>query len=102
MAPQSTGVTLHIRDGKLHLPDTEPVALPAETWLHFEIQAGVGQKDNGTWNLTVTLPDNKKVEFENLKYQSKDFKKLEWLGFISNNTHKTSFYVDNIKLNITP
>ncbi len=102
VSPYQTGPTLRIRNGKLHLTDKEPADLPAEMWLHFDIQAGVGKKDNGTWDLTVTIPGQQIMEFKNLKYQNKNFKKLEWLGFISNSTHKTSFYIDNIKLDITP
>ena len=97
-----TGPMLHIREGKLYLDGKDPIDLPAEKWLHFDIQAGVGTKNNYTWNLAITTPDHDTIKFENLKYKENTFEKLKWLIFVSNNTHKTSFYLDNIKLDIRP
>jgi len=94
-----TGPMFQIRDGKLHLSGKSPMALPAETWLHFDLMAGVGRKNSGKWNLRVNIPGQKPLRFAGLKHRSEKFKTLNWVGFTSNNTHKTSFYLDNIKLN---
>jgi len=95
-----TGPMFQIRESKLHLPGKQPIALPAETWVHFDLLAGVGKKNSGRWNLTVTLPGKRPLRFAGLKHRSEKFKLLNWVGFTSNNTNKTSFYLDNIKLNI--
>jgi parallel beta helix pectate lyase-like protein/glycosyl hydrolase family 141 len=95
-----TGPMFQIRESKLHLPGKQPIALPAETWVHFDLLAGVGKKNSGKWNMMVTIPGHKPLRFAGLKHRSEKFGKLNWVGFTSNNKNKTSFYLDNIKLNI--
>jgi len=45
----------------------------------------------------VTLPGQKPQTFEDLPCDPR-FRELQWLGFISNATEKTVFYVDNVKI----
>ena len=95
-----TGPMFQIIDTKLNLPDKPLLDLPTGKWLHFDLMADVGRKNSGNWNLRVTIPGQKPLRFAGLKHRSEKFKTLNWVGFTSNNTNKTSFYLDNIKLNI--
>ena len=97
-----TGLSLAIRDSQLHVPGQSPIPLPADTWLHVDIQGGVGTKNDGTWKLTITVPNQKPMSFEGLSFQGMHFQRLNWVSFTSSSTHETSFYLDNIKLDINP
>ena len=56
------------------------------------------KKNKGKWDLTVTLPGKSPVTFEGLMNGSEKFDKLTWVGFVSNATKQTVFYVDNLKI----
>ena len=97
-AAYQTGAQFEIRDGKLYL-DAKPVLdLPVGQWIHFEIAAGLGKADNGRWDLAVTLPGQAPRLFARQTFQNAKFKKLTWVGFSSNATSKTVFYLDNFIL----
>jgi len=72
--------------------------LPVGKWVHFEISAGLGKKANGIWDMSITLPRQKRRQFKGLKNGRGKFEKLTWVGFTSNATKKTVFYLDNFKL----
>ena len=69
--------------------------LPLDEWVHFEIAAALGGK---TWNMTVRLPGQSPTEFKDLQNGHTTFYQLTWVGFTSNATKKTIFYLDNLKL----
>jgi uncharacterized Fe-S cluster-containing radical SAM superfamily protein len=74
------------------------LALPVDQWIHFEIVAELGNEANTQWTLRVTLPGEKPREFAKLTWGNPQFKKLTWIGFTSNATIKTAFYLDNFML----
>ncbi|MCY3019122.1 MAG: right-handed parallel beta-helix repeat-containing protein [Planctomycetota bacterium] len=90
-----TGARFTVRDGKLQLPNGETLELPAAQWVHFEITGGVGEDSTGKWSLTVKLPDQPLKEYKDLAYAKPAFKTLTWVGFSSNATVATSYYLDN-------
>ena len=73
------------------------MTVPHDTWIHFEIRAGLGKQATGTWRLTVTVRGRKPKHFTDLPHDPK-CRRLEWLGFVSNATQRTVFYLDNVKL----
>jgi len=96
--PYRVGPSLTIRGGKLLVADRVLLNIPTGQWVHFEVTAGLGQQSTGTWNLTVTLPDQPPQRFTNLKNGSPDWKTLTWLGFSSVATDKRVVYLDNLEL----
>jgi hypothetical protein len=48
--------------------------------------------------MAVTLPGQAPHEFKDLAYAKQGFRKLTWVGFTSNATVKTSFFLDDFKL----
>jgi hypothetical protein len=72
--------------------------IPTGVWVHFDVTSAVGAGATGTWNLTVRLPDGPPQEFSGLKNRDPDWKSLNWLGFVSNATAATVFYLDNLEL----
>jgi len=97
-SPYSVGPSLWINGTKLQVRGKSLMDIPLDKWIHLEVTAALKNQGIGTWNLTVTLPGQEPKTFQNLKNGSPKFDKLTWLGFISNATKKTTFYIDNLRL----
>jgi len=95
--PYRIGPSIWIQNGKLLIQGKEMLDLPADKWVRFEVSASLGNRSTGTWDLVIILPGRQPVHYANLKTNS-DFKVLKWLGFISNATENTCFYLDNIEI----
>ena len=95
--PYLTGPMIAIIGGKLTAGGKQLLALPLGRWIHFEIAAGVGSASTGTWELSVTLPGEAAQKFSGLPCNSK-WKKLEWLGFVSNANGPSVYWLDNLTL----
>ncbi len=98
VTPYLVGPSLWVQQGVLQVNGQTLMQIPAGQWIRVEITAGLGIQQAGTWNLTVTLPDQPPQRFENLAVGSPDWQRLTWVGFISNANAKTEFYVDNLQL----
>jgi hypothetical protein len=98
ISPYAVGPSLSIDGTKLKIAGVTMLELPLETWVHFEISATLGRVRNKTWDLTVTLPGQTPKEFKGLQNGHATFDQLTWVGFVSNATEKTIFYMDNITL----
>ncbi len=94
----SVGPSFTISGGKLQIAGSTALELPVGQWVHFDVSADLGKGNRGTWNLTVTLPGQEPKRFENLKNGNTSFEELTWLGFVSNATTQTVFYLDNLKI----
>ena len=73
--------------------------LPADQWIHFDIECVLGKGNPHTWKIAVTIPGQAPQTLADLPCNP-GFSKLEWLGFISNSTTKLAFFLDNVKLEI--
>ena len=98
VSPYSVGPSLSINGDNLQVAGKTLLRLPLNQWVHFEITADLGKNNSGTWDLTVTLPGQPPKAFTNLKTASNAFEQLTWLGFSSNATTATVFYLDNIEI----
>jgi len=94
-----TGPSLSIVGGKLRVA-RRSLDLPLHQWIHFELTAGLGKADKQTWGLRVTIPGQPPHAFDSLDYADRKFKKLTWIGFMSNAQSKGVYYLDNIRLSI--
>jgi len=72
--------------------------LPADTWVHLEIAADLGKDNSGKWNLIVKVAGQQPREFKHLANGTAAFDQLTWLGFTSNATSESVFYVDNLSI----
>jgi hypothetical protein len=97
-SPYRIGPRFWIKGKKLQIAGRALMDLPVSKWVHFELVAALGNKDKGTWNLAVTVPGQTPRKFKGLQNGSSKFEKLTWIGFTSNATQKTVFYLDNIEL----
>jgi hypothetical protein len=96
--PYKVGPSFWVQNGQLLVGGKPVVDLPVGQWVHFEIVAGLGSKASGTWDMTVTLPEGRRIALERLSTGSPDWKSLTWFGFSSTATDARVFFLDNIKL----
>jgi hypothetical protein len=97
-SPYKVGPSLRCENGELSVQGKQVMEIPADEWFHVEITAALGEDSDGTWDLTVTVPGKNPKEFTDLKTSHDQWKKLNWLGFISNANQKTAIYIDNLNL----
>ncbi|MGD0092050.1 MAG: hypothetical protein ABSE73_19225, partial [Planctomycetota bacterium] len=95
-----TGARFDINAGVLNLPGGEKLDLPLDQWVRFEISGGVGAASTGKWTLAVQAPGQALREFKDLPYGKPGFKKLTWVGFSSNATVSTTYYLDDFTLKL--
>ena len=63
-SPYSVGPSFSIVGDALQVAGRTLLHLPLGKWTHFEVTAGLGQKNAGTWTLTVTLPGESPKAFQ--------------------------------------
>lgn len=93
------GPNMELRDGKLWIRKKPVADVPVDCWIHVKVEAGLGEKADGTWNLEVTPRGGSTIRRDGLKYESR-FGELERLSFNAVSDVEASFYLDNIKLEI--
>lgn len=96
-SPYRTGPSIYIEaDGTLKAGQTVLRKLPQGQWLKFTITCPLGDGANGSWELNVSLPDGFAVigTFP----CNKEFRSLDWLGFISNASDKSVWYLDDLQV----
>ena len=96
--PYQTGPAFSIRKGKLQFGEKGQLDLPTNEWLRFELGASLTGEGAVNWSLRVILPNQRPRTFSELASKSPQFKKLDWIGFTSNATKTTAFYLDNFSL----
>lgn len=92
------GPTLLFADGQLLVGDKPVTNVPLGQRVHVEMLCPVGRVAERTFILTVTAPGAQPVKVEGLPAGDARFRHLTWLGFISEATDTTVFYIDNIKV----
>ena len=97
-SPYRTGPALRIlADGTLLAAKQKLAQLPQGQWISFEIICGLGDQATGKYQLTVRPAGGAPQVFPDLPC-SRDFKALQWFGFVSEANEKTVFYLDNVEL----
>jgi hypothetical protein len=100
-SPYRVGPSLWVAGGKLSVGGKPLADVPTSQWVHIEVRAALGDQSTGTWDLSITFPDKPPQSFAALPC-APQWKKLDWLGFVSNADHKTVFYLDNLFLENKP
>lgn len=97
--PYRVGPTLRIRDGKLFVPDREPIDFPEDQWVRIEMVSDLGS-DTKTWDLTLEFADGRKQSLSAIKQGHPEWKTLDWLGFcnLAVTDETASFFLDEIDL----
>jgi len=72
--------------------------IPAETWIHVEIQGMLGKDAPRSFDLVLKPANAPAQKFSGLPISGPDFHELHWLGFSSTALADTFFYLDNLVL----
>lgn len=97
-SPYKVGPSLRIEaNGDLKVGGKTLISLQHGQWAKLTITCPLG-KDAGTWDLDVQVQDGPTVSFEGLKTGTADWRRLQWMGFISLAKTETVLYIDNLKL----
>lgn len=92
-SPYHTGPGFWVRDGKLIVAGKTLAEIPVDAWVHLEVRSS----RNGFWTLSLTLPGQAARDLGTFPC-APEWKRLEWLGFVSNADSKTVYQLDNLKL----
>jgi hypothetical protein len=82
-------------DGNLSAGGQVLLPLPPGQWVHLELTAKLGDQADGSFALSVRLPDGKTITRTDLTYPP-PFKRFDWLGFVSTKDDTGVFYLDNV------
>lgn len=82
-------------DGWLKANGKQMVQLPEGKWVHIEINCALGDKANGKYDLTLTLPDAAPQVFKGVDCSPK-FQTLNCIVFMSMAEAPAVFYIDNL------
>lgn len=97
----TTGPSLWFEDNKLiERKSKTSLDISPGAWTHVEMIAGLGSKASGKWTLRLTTSGGAPREFKDLPCDP-EWIELQWLGFVSTATEKTSFWLDNLKVSRT-
>ena len=96
--PYRTGPAFQFKDGHVTGPQGLNIVAPLQKWVHFEIVAMIGDATKGLWTMRVTPEGEATKEVANLPFRHPDMRTLDWVGFISNATEKTEFYLDEVSI----
>lgn len=100
-SPYRVGPSLHLVAGGDFKANGKVVAtVPVGQWFRIEILCPVGRRTDHTYTLTITLPNQTRKTFRDLSVGSPRFRVLTWVGFVSDATVPTRFYVDNVRLEV--
>ncbi|MES3020104.1 MAG: right-handed parallel beta-helix repeat-containing protein [Pseudomonadota bacterium] len=96
-SPYLTGPAFKIAAGGVHINNVNVASLMPGAWYGFRTEvASMGGAT--TWKLTVTDAAGTARVFGNLPFKSAGFKKLKWMGFISDTANVSQFCMANIRV----
>jgi len=97
-SPYQVGPSLVVDGCRLIVRGETLLELPADRWVRFEISADLGADNSGKWDLTVASEGGAAKRFEGIENGGGKFEQLTWVGFTSNATGESVFYVDDLSI----
>jgi len=95
----ASGPTLRMVAGGDIVANERPVtAMPTGEWVHLELVCGIGRDSDGTCTLRITMPGGRETVVDGLPAGSADFRRLNYIGFISDAEAPCVWYIDNVVL----
>jgi hypothetical protein len=85
-------------EGRVSVGGRTLATVPVGAWFHVEVEAAPGKSAPKTFTLMLAVPGKAAQVFRDLPIPSAEFHALHWLGFVSNATVDSVFYVDNVKI----
>ncbi|HIJ65285.1 MAG TPA: hypothetical protein HPP77_04970 [Candidatus Hydrogenedentes bacterium] len=95
---QGVGPCLLFKNGKLIVADRVLIDVPEGEWFHVALETPLGRAHTGSFDLTVTLPDQPQRTFTGLPCIAPDFADVLRCFFSGYGTNPSHFYLDNIDI----
>ncbi|MCK5801638.1 MAG: right-handed parallel beta-helix repeat-containing protein [Lentisphaeria bacterium] len=83
--------------GKLVHDERELGSIPIGEWVKFELTTSLGKASDGTFSMSVALPDGTVHRYDGLEHES-GFKRMDWLGFVSVAESACATWLDDVEL----
>lgn len=99
-SPYQVGPSLWFNKGQLIVGGNVLATLPEAQWVLVNITCKVGRGADGTYELGLVVPGLPPQSFTRLPCASPEFRRLDWLGFVSSATEANEAYVDDVKLSV--
>jgi hypothetical protein len=97
--PYHVGPSIRIEaDGTLTANGRTLTKVPHSKWFSIQIECGLGAQATGHYNLSLSFGGRMPPTPFNDLTCSKDFRKLNWWGFVSDADAHTVFYIDDLRL----
>ncbi len=95
--PQNVGPSVQFDgNGVVSVAGRKLGEFPPETWLHVELQAGLGDHEPKTFTLVLKPADGEEQIIADLPISGPEFRQLHWLGFSSTVAADAAYYLDNL------
>lgn len=98
--PYRVGPSLRISGGTLRAGPQPLLDLPCGAWVHCAVTCALGALATGTYDIAVRVPGGEEQRCSQLPCGSREFNRLEWLGFVSLADAPVVFYLDNVQLQL--
>ncbi|WP_457390634.1 right-handed parallel beta-helix repeat-containing protein [Roseateles sp. P5_E1] len=95
-SPYEGGPTMFISSKGVQVRGTTVASVDVGQWIKFKVTAPMAQP-SGVWKLEMTRTNGEKVTVNNLAMKTANFKRLNWLGFISNGVTPASSCLAGLK-----
>ena len=76
------------------------IAVPHGVWVHADVVVETGPNAKEEYELTLTLPGQEPQRFTGLPVGSERFRRVTWIGFISDSNVDGVYYLDNLKASL--
>ncbi len=99
-SPYQVGPSLWFNKGQLMVGGSVLATLPEGHWIAVEILCKLGHEADGTFDLGVVVPGMPPQSFTSLACGTPTFRRLDWMGFVSPATEKSTVFVDDVKAKV--
>lgn len=96
------GPSLWIDRCQLKVGGVTLASVPSNQWLRVDVLCDTATYATQGWRLGLTFPEQATQWFTNLHTGGINWSRLNWLGWVSENTHTTTFHLDNLGMTNPP
>jgi hypothetical protein len=96
------GPSLWFEQCKLKVGGVTLASVPSNQWLRVEVSCSTTNYASQGWKLGLTLPGQATQWFANLHTGGTGWARLNWMGWVSEATNTTTFYLDNFSMTNPP
>ncbi len=96
------GPSLWIDRCALKVAGVTLTTIPSNQWVRLELGCDTATYASQGWRLGVTRSSQPTQWFSNLRSGGTTWSRLNWIGWVSENTNATTFYLDNLAMTNVP